>query len=27
MADIVVTRITAGDRERWTELWRGYLVF
>ena len=27
MADIVVTRITAGDRERWTELWRGYLDF
>ena len=27
MADIVVTPITAGDRERWAELWRGYLDF
>ena len=27
MADIVVTPITAGDRERWAELWQGYLDF
>ena len=27
MADIVVTPITAGDRQRWAELWRGYLDF
>ncbi len=27
MTDIIVTAITLPDRERWAELWRGYLEF
>lgn len=27
MTEIVVTRFRADDRERWAELWRGYLDF
>jgi GNAT superfamily N-acetyltransferase len=27
MADILVTPISPGDRDRWAELWRGYLDF
>ena len=27
MTDIIVTAITLPDRERWAELWRGYLDF
>ncbi len=27
MTDILITRLAAPDRVRWTELWRGYLDF
>ena len=27
MAEIVVTELRPADRERWAELWRGYLDF
>jgi hypothetical protein len=27
MANIIVTELRAADRERWSELWRGYLDF
>ena len=27
MAEIVVTELHPADRERWAELWRGYLDF
>ncbi len=27
MTDIIITELRAADRERWSELWRGYLDF